>query len=168
MGNRTRAADGLRKRLHEAVEQHYGEVRTDTLRKLADRAGVHYTVLAKFLWYKEPRSRTDNIREPNLRRIATVLDTTTSWLRHGVKSQQRDMWPFPLPSAPTTGTSDPSEEVKAMLRELRSLPHPVRVRACREAVASMLSVISASGEEVSREGYGSLIRLDQLQRTAVA
>jgi hypothetical protein len=168
MAVRRGAQNRLLQRLHEAVEKHYGEVRTDTLHQLADRAGVHYTVLAKFLWYQEPRLRTNDIRESNLRKIAIALDTTTQWLRFGVKAQQRDMWPFPLPSGSAASEADPADDVRAMLRELRRLPHGVQVRACREAVATMLSVVSASGAEVSREGYGCLIRLDYLQRAAVA
>lgn len=168
MANRHGPRNGLRRRLREAVELKYGEVRTDTLRELAVRAGVHYTVLAKFLWYQDSRHRTNDIQPFNLQKIAMALGTTPQWLRDGVKAQQRDIWPFALPSTLDAAETDPAEEVKATLRELRKLPHAVQVRACREAVATMLGIVSANGVEVPLEAYGCLIRLDHLQRTAAA
>lgn len=168
MANRHGPQNGLRRRLREAVEQRYGEVRTDTLRELASRADVHHTVLAKFLWYQDSPHRTGDIRSSNLLKIATALGTSPEWLRDGVKTQQRDIWPFALPSTSDAKDIDPAEEVKTTLRELRKLPHAVQVRACREAVATMLGIVSASGVEVPLEAYGCLIRLDHLQRTVAA
>jgi len=168
MGKRKGDEEGLRKRLRAAVEQRYGEVRTDSLASLAARAGVHYTVLAKFLLYEAPKQRTHDIKEPNLRKIALALDTTTQQLRFGLQTQQRDMWLFAVPDEGSTEDADPGDEVRAMLHDLRRLPRAVQVKACREAVATILGVVSASGAEVSREGYGSLIRLDRLQRAVVA
>ncbi len=168
MAKRRGDGEGLRARLTAAVEGQYGEVRTDTLSSLAKRAGVHYTVLAKFLLYETPQQRTHDIHERNLNRIALVLDTSTQWLRFGMKTLQRDMWLFALPKDEPTADADPGDEVRAMLREISKLPRAVQVRACREAVATMLGVVSASGAGVSQEGYSSLIRLDQLQRAAVA
>lgn len=168
MGKRKGDEEGLRKRLRAAVEKRYGEVRTDSLAALAAQSGVHYTVLAKFLLYEAPRQRTHDIHERNLRKIALALDTSTQELRFGVRTQQRDMWLFAVPSEEPTESVDPGDELRAMLRDLRRLPRAVQVRACREAVATILGVVSASGAEVSREGYGSLIRLDQLQRAVVA
>lgn len=168
MGKQTGDEEGLRRRLRAAVEQRYGEVRTDSLASLAEQAGVHYTVLAKFLLYDAPKQRTHDIQERNLRKIALALDTSTQWLRFGVKAQQRDMWLFALPAEEPSEPTDPGDEVRTMLQELRRLPRAVQVRACREAVATILGVVSASGAEVSREGYSSLMRLDQLQRAVVA
>lgn len=168
MGKRRGDEEGLRKRLRAVVEQRYGKVRTDSLASLADQAGVHYTVLAKFLLYEAPKQRTHDIHERNLRKIALALDTSTQWLRFGMKAQQRDMWIFALPAEDSSGSADPADEVTTMLRELRRLPRLVQIRACREAVATILAVVSASGAEISHEGYSSLMRLDQLQRAVVA
>jgi hypothetical protein len=155
-------ADAPRERVLDLVNERYGEVTAKTVTMLAVDARLSYTTLARYLLYPQDRA-TQKLRRSTLRSIAFALDVRPDWLDSGVGTQQLAFWPALLPTD-TEDAGDPIEHVTAVVQMLDSLKSETRLRACRAAVAAMLTSVSGAGEVLPPEAYRRLMHLDALHR----
>lgn len=161
---------GLRERLTTAISAGLGSIEPSTLRRLAKRARVSYTTLARFVRYDagksrsgRPRQVSGKLRRATLEALAVQLEVTADWLETGAGSRQLGLWPILVANEAETKPADPIVELRSVAEQLDHLPEDVRVKAARAAVAAILEVTVDCNCSVGAPAYRSLIRLDALR-----
>jgi hypothetical protein len=157
--------EGMRKRVAELVRERYGSTDSAALRQLSVKARVHYTSLARYLSYSQPR-RTATMRRQTLSAVAMALDVNPQWLVDGQATQQLGVWPLLTPATADCTAADPDEQMVIAVAQLRALAPHLRVRAYRAAIAAAIDAVTNEGASPGDETYRCLMRLDALRRVA--
>lgn len=155
-------AKKTRERVQDAIERHLGPVNSSTLRDLAERSGLSYTTLARYLLYDPPTIQLP--RPSTFEKISRVLKLNPAWLRDGVGDEQLRIWPLVIHTKLDPQSNDPIAELRRAADALHDIPPHTRLRAARAAVAAAVEQIVQSFGPVPAHLYESLLQLDAMHR----
>jgi transcriptional regulator with XRE-family HTH domain len=91
--------------------------------------------------------------------LAAILRVDVSWLAGRPVAKQLAFWPAPV-------EADVVSPEQLISRVLRSLNRDLRTRAARAAIASILEVMTASGQTPDAAVYAALLALDSARVAA--
>lgn len=150
---------GIRNRLTQAIERELGELSPATVAKVAERANLRYTTLARFVLYEEPK-RTLQLQQRTVLAICKALDLNPDWLLDGEGARQLGFWPMLLPD---TFKEKPSavEEMRTVFEFATQITDsPARTRICRAIAGACIEASVREGIAVPVQVYTSLLRID--------
>lgn len=155
----------MRTRLARVLEEHseYGEVTTETVRALAEKASLSYSTLARYLLY-EPPNRTESLRRSSVVAVARALDLNPNWLRDGQGSRQLGLWPVAVSDVEPDDDVEPLAELRRSLLCLEDLPKELQLRASRAALSAILETVVENDGELRGELYEALVKVDAAHR----
>lgn len=158
--------EAVRSHLCALVEQRYGGLSRDALRRAAREAGIEYTTLARYFGVYTNGRQTRRLQASTLRSLLEVLQADPPARPGGRAHEQIDLWPVLVRPEPEAFLPDPITRLNELMAHVRSLPYEVRVRACRAAVSAVLASVADMGESVPDDSYELLRQMDSLQRDA--
>lgn len=151
----------VRTRLKEAIASTYGNVSTSSMSSLADKSGVSYSTVARFIHhYDDPNQQTNSMQRSTVNQLAPHLNSTSNYLLYAVGSKQQGFWPRLAEPETELNDYDPVADVIAAVRKIRHLESQTQIRLCRAIIVGLLNTTFQEGVRASGDLHEALIRVD--------